>query len=158
VICNCKLLGFLVTQSVHFRYRSCLRSNITFAIGIYGTIDEHLWRRQLTTLGLAAPKQDHLIHRQSGKRKRKTRNMFKYIYVYIEPSPQEIKKRDVVTDTHVFLFPHIPERWFLLLYCISQRKRAILLVRRHGIADDTWRLIHLSGIFLFLLKAILSSL
>jgi hypothetical protein len=28
VICNCKLLGFLVTQSVHFRYsRSCLRSN-----------------------------------------------------------------------------------------------------------------------------------
>jgi hypothetical protein len=28
VICNCKLLGFLVTQSVHFCYpRSCLRSN-----------------------------------------------------------------------------------------------------------------------------------
>ena len=56
-----------------------------------------------------------------------------YIYIYMhissfkwqEPSPQEIKKRDVVTDTHVFLFPHIPEQWFLLLYCISQRKGAI---------------------------------
>jgi ribonuclease HI len=34
---------------------------LTFVIGICGTIDEHLWRRQLTTLGLTTPKQNHLI-------------------------------------------------------------------------------------------------
>ena len=32
---------------------------LTFVIGICGTIDEHLWCRQLTMLGLTAPKQDH---------------------------------------------------------------------------------------------------
>ena len=34
---------------------------LTFVIGICGTIDEHLCRRQLTTLGLTAPKQSSLI-------------------------------------------------------------------------------------------------
>ncbi len=34
---------------------------LTFVIGICGAIDEHLWRRQLTTLGLTVPKQNHLI-------------------------------------------------------------------------------------------------
>jgi hypothetical protein len=34
---------------------------LTFVIGICGTIDEHLWRRQLTMLGLTTPKQNHLI-------------------------------------------------------------------------------------------------
>ncbi len=81
-----------------------------------------------------------------------------YIYIYMhissfkwqEPSPQEIKKRDVVTDTHVFLFPHTPERWFLLLYCISQ-------------SDDTGsRMTHgVSYIFrefFYFFSAILSSL
>ena len=34
---------------------------LTFVIGICGTIDQHLWRRQLASLGLTAPKQNHLI-------------------------------------------------------------------------------------------------
>jgi hypothetical protein len=54
-----------------------------------------------------------------------------YIHAYIEfqvvcaLAPRDKEEGDVVIDTHVFLFPHIPEQWFLLLYCISQRKGAI---------------------------------
>jgi hypothetical protein len=32
-------------------------------IGICGTIDEHLWRRQLTTLGLTTLQQNNLIQK-----------------------------------------------------------------------------------------------
>ena len=58
---NTKYIQFM--QQLRALFPDFRIEQLTFVIGICGTIDEHLWRRQLTTLGLTTPKQNHLIQK-----------------------------------------------------------------------------------------------
>jgi hypothetical protein len=50
----------ICVEFMSLRFRT---EQLTFVTDICGTIDEHLWRRQLTTLGLTVPQQNHLIQK-----------------------------------------------------------------------------------------------
>jgi hypothetical protein len=51
---NTKYIQFM--QQLRALFPDFRTEQLTFVIGICGTIDEHLWRRQITTLGLNTPK------------------------------------------------------------------------------------------------------
>ena len=52
-----------LTQQLRALFPDFRTEQLTFVIGICGTIDEHLWRQQLTTLGLTTLQQNHLIQK-----------------------------------------------------------------------------------------------
>ena len=56
---NTKYIQFM--QQFRALFPDFRTEQLTFFIGICGTIDEHLCRRQLTTLGLTTPKQNHCL-------------------------------------------------------------------------------------------------
>ncbi len=98
VICYCKLFGFLVTQSVHFRYsRSCLRSN---------KVKSEMSKHGRNTVNISSKLEEGWT--KHGKHDRKRRYLFKnLLWTWMEQKSLMITKFPNTISSGKIIYPYL---------------------------------------------------